>query len=238
MGSTKREIAHNFSPHGIINKDGSIDRLSGNEIEENLSSRLFLPTSVDASKKLPLLLYYHGGGFCIETPFSLTYHSYLKTLVAEAEIIAVSVDYRRAPEHPIPVPYDDSWTPLKWAASLVNGDGPEEWLNIHADFGRVYFAGDSAGAWRGCDDPLINPIKDARLPSLGGSKMLVFIAGNDVLRDRGWLYYETLNKNGWGGKVEIMEAKEEVHVFHLSNPSSVNAVAMRRKFISFMHEDR
>jgi len=90
----------------------------------------------------------------------------------------------------------------------------------------------------GCDDPLINPIKDARLPSLGGSKMLVFIAGNDVLRDRGWLYYETLNKNGWGGKVEIMEAKEEVHVFHLSNPSSVNAVAMRRKFISFMHEDR
>jgi hypothetical protein len=68
--------------------------------------------------------------------------------------------------------------------------------------------------------------------------MLVFIAGNDVLRDRGWLYYETLNKNGWGGKVEIMEAKEEVPVFHLSNPSSVNAVAMRRKFISFMHEDR
>ncbi|PNT20651.2 hypothetical protein POPTR_009G104200v4 [Populus trichocarpa] len=278
MGSTKREIAHNFSPHGIINKDGSIDRLSGNEIEENLSSRLFLPTSVDASKKLPLLLYYHGGGFCIETPFSLTYHSYLKTLVAEAEIIAVSVDYRRAPEHPIPVPYDDSWTPLKWAASLVNGDGCTSLEIVLAPGGNIahhmgmrygqerlpginvagtvlihpYFWGkerignevNEREAVRegidaiGCDDPLINPIKDARLPSLGGSKMLVFIAGNDVLRDRGWLYYETLNKNGWGGKVEIMEAKEEVHVFHLSNPSSVNAVAMRRKFISFMHEDR
>jgi acetyl esterase/lipase len=259
-----------------------------------------LDFSSQQAKKLPLLLYYHGGGFCNETPFSPTCHSYLKTLVAEAEIIVVSVDYRRAPEHPIPVPYDDSWTALKWAASHVNGDGPEEWLNIHADFGRVSFAGDSAGGniahhmamrygqerlpginvagtvlihpylwgkerignevnereavregidamWHvacslattsGCDDPLINPIKDARLPSLGGSKMLVFIAGNDVLRDRGWLYYETLNKNGWGGKVEIMEAKEEVHVFHLSNPSSVNAVAMRRKFISFINEDR
>ena len=68
--------------------------------------------------------------------------------------------------------------------------------------------------------------------------MLVFIAGNDVLRDRGWLYFETLNKNGWGGKVEIMAAEEEVHVFHFSNPSSVNAVDMRRKLISFIHEDR
>ena len=97
-------MATKLSPLLLIPKSNVLSKDVVYAQEENLSSRLFLPTSVDASKKLPLLLYYHGGGFCIETPFSLTYHSYLKTLVAEAEIIAVSVDYRRTPEHPIPVP--------------------------------------------------------------------------------------------------------------------------------------
>jgi hypothetical protein len=42
--------------------------------------------------------------------------------------------------------YDDSWTALKWVASHDNGDGPEEWLNSHADFSKVFFSGDRAGA--------------------------------------------------------------------------------------------
>ncbi|CAK7329852.1 unnamed protein product [Dovyalis caffra] len=316
-GSTEPDVAHNFSPLVIIYKDGRAERLVGNEIvptsvdpesnvlskdvvysqEENLSSRLFLPNNINPNKKLPLLIYYHGGGFCVETPFSPTYHSYVNMLVAESQTIAISVDYRRTPEHPIPILYDDSWTAIKWAAFHVNGDGPEEWLNSHADFNRVFFAGDSAGAniahhmamryseeklfgvnlvgnilmnpffwgeesignevneqvmtreqikkiWHlaspttsGCDDPLINPIMDPKLLNLGGTKVLVIVAEKDFLRDRGWLYYEALKNNGWGGRVEIMEVKEEGHVFHLSNPACENAVAMLRKIVSFIHEE-
>ncbi|KAJ4843862.1 hypothetical protein Tsubulata_036662 [Turnera subulata] len=51
-----------------------------------------------------------------------------------------------APEHPLPTAHDDSWTAIKWVASHVDGNGPEDWLNSYADFGKVFFAGDSSGA--------------------------------------------------------------------------------------------
>lgn len=43
------------------------------------------------------------------------------SLVAEANVIAISVDYRLAPEYPIPIAYEDSWAALKWVASHCNG---------------------------------------------------------------------------------------------------------------------
>ncbi|KAF2321244.1 hypothetical protein GH714_036148 [Hevea brasiliensis] len=144
MDSTLPKVVKDLSPILKIYEDGRVERLLGNDIvppsldpeinvqskdvvyfqEANLSSRLYLPKSIDPSdQKLPLLVYFH-----------------------EAKIIAVSVDYRRAPEHPLSTVYDDSWSALQWVASHVNGNGPEEWLNLHADFGKVFLAGDSAGA--------------------------------------------------------------------------------------------
>ncbi|GLT37009.1 hypothetical protein SLA2020_113530 [Shorea laevis] len=164
--STSPELAVDASPMLRLYKDGRIERLMGTEVvppgfdpktnvdskdvlylpENGLSNRLYVPKTTNPGDKLPLLIYFHGGAFCLETAFSPTYHNYLNPLVAEANIIAVSVDYRRAPEHPIPAAYDDAWTALKWVASHSGGNGPANWLNSHADFGKVFFAGDSAGA--------------------------------------------------------------------------------------------
>ncbi|WCJ31408.1 alpha/beta-Hydrolases superfamily protein [Euphorbia peplus] len=224
----------------------------------NLSSRLYLPNSVSPNQKLPLLVYYHGGGFCIETAFSPTYHNYLNKLVSEANVAVVSVDYRRAPEHPLPASYDDSWTALEWVASHFNGDGPEEWINVHADLDRVFLGGDSAGAniahfiamkygkeklvgvnilgVSGLDDPVINPAFDSNLSKLGCRKVLVIVAERDMLKSRGWDYYEKLKNSGWEGCVEIMEAKEEEHVFHLMKPSCDNALEMMKKMVHFLNQ--
>ncbi|KAL3732823.1 hypothetical protein ACJRO7_022362 [Eucalyptus globulus] len=109
-----------------------------------ISARLFLPKLTD-SRKLPLLIYFHGGGFCISSPFTAIHHGYLNALVAEAKVVAVAVDHRKAPEHPIPVAYEDAWAAIQWAASHCDGDGPEAWLNEHADFGRVFLSGESSG---------------------------------------------------------------------------------------------
>ncbi|XP_031266626.1 probable carboxylesterase 12 [Pistacia vera] len=166
MDSTQPEVAYDFSPMLIVYKDGKVNRLTGNDVvptsldpktnveskdvvyssENGLTVRLYIPKNVSQNQKLPLLVYIHGGGFCIESPFSPLYHNYLNSLVAEANIVVVSVQYRRAPEHHLPCAYDDSWTALKWVASHVNGSGPEDWLNSHADFEKVFFSGDSAGA--------------------------------------------------------------------------------------------
>ncbi|CBI32440.3 unnamed protein product, partial [Vitis vinifera] len=86
--------------------------------ETGVSVRLFLPKIDDPDKKLPLLFYIHGGGFSFLSAFSPSYDSYLKSLVAEANVIGVSVEYRLAPENPIPACYDDSWAALQWVAEI------------------------------------------------------------------------------------------------------------------------
>lgn len=127
---------------GVTSKDVLIDR------DTNLSARLFLPdlTSLVPSQKLPVLVYYHGGGFCVQSPFSSFYHNFVNSLVVEAKVIAVSVDYRLAPEHPLPAAYEDAARALQWVASHAEGTGPEPWLAERGEFSRVFLAGDSAGA--------------------------------------------------------------------------------------------
>lgn len=189
MASGTDEIAHEFLPsHPIfrVYKGGRVERLRGTETVPpsptpdpqtgvqskdavvsstiGLSARLFIPKITDPTQKLPLLVYIHGGAFCIESPFSPLYHNYLTTLVAQSNVLAVSIDYRKAPEHPLPTAYDDSWTAIEWVASHVGKNGPEPWLNNHADFQRVFFAGDSAGA--NIAHNMVVKIGDNRLSSL------------------------------------------------------------------------
>lgn len=124
----------------VLSKDITISH------EPDVSGRLYLPNNPPpSSSKLPVLIYIHGGGFFMESTKSTLYHSYLTNLAAEARAVIVSVEYRLAPESPLPGPYDDSWAAIEWVGSHSNGLGPEEWLNDHADLARVFVAGDSAG---------------------------------------------------------------------------------------------
>lgn len=90
-----------------------------------LSALSFTPDEVRPG----LLLFLHGGGYCLGSAKS---HRPLVTRLSKAlRIKAVSVDYRLAPEHVFPCAVDDGVTALNWAMS--QSDGP------------VLIAGDSAG---------------------------------------------------------------------------------------------
>ncbi|CAM0951707.1 unnamed protein product [Alopecurus aequalis] len=122
---------------GVTTKDVVLDPGTG------LSARLFLPArAADPSKnqKLPVLVFFHGGCFLIESAVSPLYHGYVASLAAAAGVLAVSVEYRLAPEHPLPAAYDDAWAALRWA-----GESQDEWLAEHGDGARIFVAGDSAG---------------------------------------------------------------------------------------------
>ncbi|PKA49492.1 putative carboxylesterase 2 [Apostasia shenzhenica] len=121
---------------GVDSKDVTIDPSTG------VFARLYLPPAAAGSdQKLPVLVYIHGGAFCIESAASPVYHRHLNSLSSLTPLLAVSVDYRLAPEHRLPAAYEDSWAALLWVFSRA-----DPWLAQHGDFRRVFLSGDSAGA--------------------------------------------------------------------------------------------
>ncbi|KAL5212681.1 hypothetical protein ABZP36_023528 [Zizania latifolia] len=106
------------------------------------SARLYLPpAAATRDGKLPIIVYVHGGGFVAESAASPNYHRFLNLLAAACPAVGVSVEYRLAPEHPLPAAYDDCLSALEWVLSAA-----DPWVSVHGDLGRVFLAGDSAGA--------------------------------------------------------------------------------------------
>ncbi|EHA8589190.1 putative carboxylesterase 2 [Cocos nucifera] len=71
--------------------------------DTSITTHLFIPISAHhLQKKLPIVIYKHGGSFCISSPYCPPYHFFVSSLVAQANIIIVSVDYCLTPEHLLP----------------------------------------------------------------------------------------------------------------------------------------
>ncbi|KAF8044311.1 hypothetical protein BT93_A2335 [Corymbia citriodora subsp. variegata] len=105
--------------------------------------RIFLPHHRARScseEKLPLIVYYHGGGFIICSPASNIFHELCNTLARDLSAVVVSVEYRLAPEHRLPAAYDDAVEALHWVKTAR-----DEWLADHADLSTCYLMGSSAG---------------------------------------------------------------------------------------------
>ncbi|KAM7280658.1 hypothetical protein ACFE04_007792 [Oxalis oulophora] len=93
-------------------------------------------------------------------------------------------------------------------------------------------------AENGVDNFLANPTGPGApsLEGIGCSKILVFVAEKDELRDRGVWYYDLVKKSGWKGEIEMFEVKDEGHVFYIRNPESANATIMMERLSSFLVE--
>jgi acetyl esterase len=100
-----------------------------------LPARLWVPHGVPLTQPLPVLLYFHGGGFTIGSV--ATHAALCRHLAHLAHCAVVSVDYRLAPEHPYPTAVLDAWDSLLALRTQAPGLG--------LDTERMAVGGDSAG---------------------------------------------------------------------------------------------
>ncbi|RCV31493.1 hypothetical protein SETIT_6G182200v2 [Setaria italica] len=289
---------------GVASRDVVVDAAAG------LAVRLYLPrlatnrtagTETDGGQLLPLVVFFHGGAFVTESAFSPTYHRYLNALASRARVLAVSVEYRLAPEHRLPAAYDDAWAALRWvlASARPGAPGADPWLSRYADLTRLFLVGDSAGGniahnvamragreggldggatairglalldpyfwgrrpvpsetrdgetrrWRertwgfvcagryGIDNPVINPV--AMPPEewrrLASARVLVTVAGLDLLAARGRAYVHALRASGWRGEAELYETPGEYHVYFLDKPGSEKAAREMEVVVDFIN---
>jgi acetyl esterase len=100
----------------------------------SMAVRVYRPGG--ASGVLPVVVFFHGGGFVVCT--LETHDPYCRALATEAGVMVVSVDYRLAPEYKFPAGVKDCLIATEWVLGHV-------W-ELGGDSGRVFVAGDSAGA--------------------------------------------------------------------------------------------
>lgn len=113
------------------------------EISSNVAVRSISPTLrlyepvmlPEDGGKLPLLIYFHGGGWTFGSLNSCA--RFCDAMAATGKMKVLAVDYRLAPEHPFPCGLDDCKDAIKYACS--NADT----LNI--DAASITVGGDSSG---------------------------------------------------------------------------------------------
>lgn len=139
-----------FDPStGVTSKDVVIDSDAGLYVRlylplpDTVAAAASPPPNVNDSKtKLPVLVYFHGGGFIVGSFASPEFHAACARLAAALPAVVLSADYRLAPEHRLPAALEDADTLFSW----LGGQQADPWLADAADLGRVFVSGDSAGA--------------------------------------------------------------------------------------------
>jgi acetyl esterase len=102
--------------------------------ERPIPVRVYAPEN-GPNEPLGVFVTFHGGGWVVGDLD--THDPFCRAVTNAAGCLVISVDYRRAPEHPFPAAVEDCYAAVEWAAEYAPdlGGDPE----------RVAVGGDSAG---------------------------------------------------------------------------------------------
>ncbi|MGA1835430.1 alpha/beta hydrolase [Herbiconiux sp. 11R-BC] len=118
--------------------------------------QVYRPAGADPQERLPVVLYFHGGGFTVGSSEDTDYLA--RRIARDAGVLVVSANYRLAPEHPFPTPLDDAMDVYRW----LRGDG------------GAGDGGDSADGDDGAGEPRAGAAR------LGGDPAFVAVAGDSA----------------------------------------------------------
>ncbi|XP_058106006.1 probable carboxylesterase 8 [Magnolia sinica] len=129
-------------PYYVLSKDISLNPSNKTWI------RIFRPQILTPMAPLPIIIYFHGGGFVIASAASALFHVACEHIASLVPAIVLSVEYRLAPEHPLPAAYDDAIEAVCWVRDQAISDlHRDTWMAPDlADFSRCFLTGSSAGS--------------------------------------------------------------------------------------------
>ncbi|KAL1319243.1 carboxylesterase 1-like isoform X2 [Arachis hypogaea] len=124
-------------PTKVLSKDLPINKSKGTW------ARIYLPReTLDQNSKLPLLVFFHGGGFIFLSASSTIFHEFCFNMANDVVAVVASIEYRLAPEHRLPAAYEDAVEALHW---IKTNQEEDDWLRYYADLSNVFLVGSSAG---------------------------------------------------------------------------------------------
>jgi acetyl esterase len=148
-------------PPGVTATDISVEGAAG-----KLPARVYKPDA--AAGPLPVVLYFHGGGWVIAD--LNTYDAGPRAMAKLANAIVISVHYRQGPEHKFPAAHEDAVAAYKWVLANAEAQG--------GDVRRVAVMGESAGgnlainvAIAARDQKLQLPVHEALIYPVAGVDM-------------------------------------------------------------------
>jgi len=97
--------------------------------------RLYAPREASWAEPLPLLVYFHGGGFTVGSIHS--HDPLCRVFCNGAECLVLSVNYRLGPDWKFPTAANDAFDVMHWVFA--------EAARLGADPARIALGGDSAG---------------------------------------------------------------------------------------------
>jgi acetyl esterase len=100
-----------------------------------IAARLYRPASVATGAAIPLLVWFHGGGYVIGDV--ACYDGLMRFFAVEGRIAVLNVEYRLGPEHRFPRGHEDGFAAYAWAHATA--------AQLGVDPARIAVGGDSAG---------------------------------------------------------------------------------------------
>ena len=179
--------AAHLDPYDVLEKHDIEAERDG---ADPMRLRVYVPEAVrDAEGNLPMILYFHGGGFIMG---SIEDHDPLCGKIAdECRAVVIAADYRLAPEYPFPACIEDAVFTAEWAVKNAHAYG--------GDPGRMLAAGDSSGANMAVVLALL--ARDGQAPEISGLILFYGIYGCIPLEET-----ESASLYGQGGYVLPVDA--------------------------------
>lgn len=189
---------------GVVAKDVTYPAGKGEQ-----KARIYMPEE-KSDKPLPVIVYYHGGGFVIADID--VYDGAPRNMAKLAKAIIVSPEYRHAPENKFPAAYDDAFAAYKWAVENAASWG--------GDPANIAVMGESAGGNLAANVAIA--ARDANIQKPVHMALIYPVAGNDMMTES---YRENQNAKPLNKAMMEWFVKNTIKTDKDKNDPRINLVA-------------